>query len=59
MHKYWIHVIFCYDSSMIKKKGFNHEFLIFLPHTTKTTLRDITYQISGKMANINSSYKRK
>ena len=31
-----------------KKKGFNHEFLIFLPHTTKTTLRDITYQILGK-----------
>ena len=35
------------------KNGFNHEILIFLPHTTKTTLRDITYQISGKMANIN------
>ena len=25
-----------------KNKGFNHEFLISLPHTTKTTLRDIT-----------------
>ena len=35
------------------KNGFNHEFLIFLPHTTKTTLRDIPYQILGKMANIN------
>ena len=42
-----------------KKKGFNHEFLIFPPNTTKTTLRDITYQISSKMANINSSYNRK
>ena len=35
------------------KKGFNHEFLITLPHTTKTTLQDITNQISGKKANIN------
>ena len=32
---------------------FNNDVLIFLPHTTKTTLRDITYQISGKMAYIN------
>ena len=36
-----------------KKKGFNLEFLIFLPHTIKTTLRNITYQISGKMVKIN------
>ena len=35
------------------KRGFNHEFLIFLPHSTKTTLQDITYQISGKIACIN------
>ena len=28
-----------------KKDGFNNEFLIFLPHTIKTTLRDITDQI--------------
>ena len=41
------------------KQGFNHEFLIFFPHTTKKTLRDIIYQISGKMANINYSYNRK
>ena len=36
-----------------KKNGFNHEFLIFLPHTTKTTLQDITDQISGRIVNIN------
>ena len=36
-----------------KKKGFNQEILIFLQHTTKTTLRDITNQISGQMAYIN------
>ena len=38
---------------LIKKNVFNHEFLIILPHTTKTTLQDITDQILGKMANIN------
>ena len=36
-----------------KIKLINHEFLISLPHTTKTTIQDMTYQISGKMANIN------
>ena len=57
MHPILLHwVILNFDK---KKKGFNYEFLIFLPHTTKTTLRDITYQISGKMANINKSYYRK
>ena len=36
-----------------KRNGFNDEFLIFLLHITKTTLRDITYQILGKMVNTN------
>ena len=31
-----------------KKNGFNHEFLIFLPHTAKTTLRDISYKYQAK-----------
>ena len=39
--------------------GFKHKFFIFLPQTTKTTLQDITYQISGKMAKINWSYNKK
>ena len=34
-------------------------FLIFFPHATKTILWDNTYQISGKMANINKSYNWK
>ena len=41
-------IIFNFD-----KKGFNDEVLIFLPRITKITLQDITYQISGKMVNIN------